>query len=114
MEQYKKLAKELINQHIEYVQSYEPTKTRREVLEELQDDTDNVFGNIDGSRTCNTFKAIEFINQSGAIWDEDIQSLYNSIDDNYMVNTISRGAEVFDVITLELVAPQVINEMMEV
>ena len=114
MEQYKKLAKELIEQHIEVVQSYDPTKTRREILEELQDDTGNGFGNIDGSRTCNTYEAEQFINNSNAIFDEDIIDLYNEISDNCMAETLKRGAEVFDVMTLELIAPQVINEMMEV
>ena len=114
MEQYKKLAKELIEQHIEDVQSYEPEKTRREILEGLQDDTENVFGNIDGSRTCNTYEAEQFINNSNAVFDEDIIDLYNDIDGNYMSETLKRGAEIFDVITLELIAPEVINEMMEV
>ena len=114
MEQYKELTKELIEQHIEDVQSYDPTKTRREILEELQDDTDNVFGNLDGSRTCNTYEAQQFINNSNAMFDEDIIDLYNEIDDDYMASTLKRGAEVFDVVTLELIAPQVINEMMEV
>ena len=114
MEQYKTLAKELIEQHIEDVQSYDPTKTRREILEELQDDTENVFGNIDGSRTCNTYEAQKFIDEAGAIWDEDIIDLYNEISDDYMAKALKRGAEVFDVITLELIAPQVINEMLEI
>ena len=113
MEQYKKLAKESIEQHIEDTQSYDPTKTRREILEELQDDTENVFGNIDGSRTCNTYEAQQFINNSNAMFDEDIIDLYNEISDDYMAETLKRGAEVFDVITLELIAPEVINEMIK-
>ena len=113
MEQYKELSKELIAQHIEDTQSYDPTKTRRQILEELQDDTENVFGNIDGSRTCNTYKAQQFINNSNAMFDEDIIDLYNEISDDYMAEALKRGAEVFDVITLELIAPEVISEMME-
>ena len=114
MNNYKTLAKELIEQHIEDVQGWDKTKTRKDVLEALQEDTENVFGNIDGSRTYNTYEAEQFINSSNAVFDEDIADLYNEIDDDYMTHTLKRGAEVFDVVTLELVAPQVISEMMEV
>lgn len=114
MEQYKTLAKELINQHIEYTQSWDKTATRKDILSKLAEgETEDVFGNMTGSRTCNTYEAQQFINNSNAVFDEDIIDLYNEISDDYMSETLKRGAEVFDVITLELVAPEVINEMME-
>lgn len=115
MEQYKKLAKELIEQHIEDTQSWDKTATRKDILTKLAEgETEDVFGNITGSRTCNTYEAEQFISSSNAVFDEDIIDLYNEISDDYMADTLKRGAEVFDVVTLELVAPQVISEMMEV
>jgi len=114
MNNYKTLAKELIEQHIEDVQGWDKTKTRKDILEALQDDTENVFGNMDGSRTYNTYEAEQFINKANAVFDDEIIDLYSELGDDYMTHTLKRGAEVFDVVTLELVAPQVISEMMEV
>jgi len=112
MEDYKKLAQELIEDHITDVIEWDKTKTRNDVLTALQDDTENVFGNIDGSRTCNTWKAQQFIDKSGAIWDSEILDLFSDLGDDYLFKTLKRGAETFDVVTLELVAPQVIAEML--
>ena len=113
MEDYKKLAQELIEDHINDVQGWDKTKTRKEILEDLLDDTENVFGNMDGSRTYNTWEAQQFIDKSGAIWDDDILDLFSSIGDDYFTETLKRGAETLDVVILELLAPQVINEMLE-
>lgn len=113
MQEYEKLARELIEAHITYTIDYDKTKTRREVLEALLDDTEDVFGNMTGSRTCNTYDAQQFIDKSGAIWDDDIHELYNDIDTGYFEKTLARGAETFDVVTLELIAPAIINEMIE-
>ena len=112
MEDYTKLAQELIEDHITDAIEWDKTKTRNDVLTALQDDTENVFGNIDGSRTMSTYKAEQFINKSNAIFDDDIVNLYGDMGDNYLVETLMRGAETFDVVTLELVAPQVIAEML--
>lgn len=113
MEEYKKLAKELIEQHIEDVQGWDKTKTRKEILEALQEDTEDVFGNMTGSRTCNTYEAQQFINKANAVFDDEIIDLYAEMGDDYMAETLKRGAETFDVVTLELVAPQVISELLE-
>ena len=110
MENYKTLAIELINDHVNDVQGWDASKTRLDILNELLDDTQNVFGNIDGSRTCNTWQAEKFINESGAIWDEDIRDLFNDISENYFAETLARGAETLDVVILELLAPQVISD----
>lgn len=112
MENYKTLAQELIEDHITDVTGWDKTKTRKDVLEALQDDTENVFGNIDGSRTMSTYDAEQFINKSNAIFDDYIIDLYNDLGDDYLSETLKRGAETFDVVTLELVAPQVIAEML--
>lgn len=113
MEDYKKLCKELIDEHISDTQDWDKTKTRKEILTELQDDTQNVFGNIDGSRTCSTYEAQQFIDKSGAIWDTDIHDLFDGIGDDYFFKTLKRGAETLDVVILELLSSQVISEMLE-
>lgn len=113
MEAYKKLCKELIEQHIEDVQGWDREKTRKEILEALLEDTENVFGNIDGSRTYSTWEAEQFITKSGAIWDEDIHALFENIGENYFYDCLKRGAETLDVVILELLSNQVISEMLE-
>lgn len=113
MEDYKKLCKELIEDHIDDVMGWDKTKTRKDVLEALLDDTENVFGNMDGSRTCNTYEAQQFIDKSGAIWDDEILDLFSGIGDDYFVETLKRGAETLDVVILELLSGQVISEMLE-
>jgi hypothetical protein len=113
MEDYKKLVKGLIEDHIADVKSWDDTKTTKEILESLHDDTENVFGNIDGSRTMSTYDAQQFIDKSGAIWDDDILDLFNEMGDDYFLQTLKRGAETLDVVICELVAPQVIAEMLE-
>jgi hypothetical protein len=113
MEDYKKLVRELIEDHINDVQGWDKTKTRKDILEALQDDTENVFGNIDGSRTCNTYEAQQFIDKSGAIWDDEILDLFSGLGDDYFTETLKRGAETLDVVICELVAPEVITKMLE-
>lgn len=113
MEDYRKLVRELIEDHINDVQDWDKTKTRTEILNDLLDDTQNVFGNIDGSRTCSTYEAQQFIDKSGAIWDDDILDLFTDIGDDYFFTQLKRGAEALDVTICELLAPQVISEMLE-
>lgn len=115
MEDYKKLCKGLIEDHISDIQGYEgsKSKTRKEILTDLLDDTENVFGNMDGSRTCNRWEAQQFLNKSNAIWDTDIHDLFESIDENYFFDCLKRGAETLDVVILELLSNQVINEMLK-
>jgi len=113
MEEYTKLCKELIEQHIEDVQGWDKSKTRTEVLEALLEDTENVFSNIDGSRTCNTWEAQQFLNKSGAIWDEEIHAMFDGMGEGYFGDTLRRGAETLDVVILELLSNQVISEMLE-
>ena len=113
MEDYKKLCKELTEDHINDMIGWDEKLTRQEVLSKLLDDTKNVFGNMDGSRTCNTYEAQQFIDKSGAIWDEDILNLFSDMGDDYFIETLKRGAETLDVVILELLSHQVINEMLE-
>lgn len=113
MEDYTKLCKELIEDHINDVQSWDKSKTRKEVLEALLDDTENVFGNIDGSRTYSTYEAQQFLDKSGAIWDTDIHDLFDEMGDDYFFDCLKRGPETMDVVILELLSGRVISEMLE-
>lgn len=114
MEDYKKLCRELIEDHITDVMGWDKEATRKSVLLDMQENgNENVFGNIDGSRTCNTYEAQQFIDKSGAIWDTDIHELFEELGEDYFLQTLKRGAETLDVVICELVAPQVIAEMLE-
>jgi hypothetical protein len=111
MDDYKTLCRNLIEDHIsDMLPDY--ADNRREVLESLQDDTEDVFGNMTGSRTCNTYEAQQFIDKSGAIWDDEILDLFRDMGDDYFTETLSRGAEILDVVILELLSGQVIGDML--
>jgi len=113
MDDYKKLARELIEDHISDTISWDKSMTRKQVLEDLLEDTQNVFGNLDGSRTCSTWEAQQFIDKSGAIWDDDILDMFSDMGDDYFTETLKRGAETLDVVILELLSGQIISEMLE-
>lgn len=112
MEDYKKLCRELIEDHIIDVMGWDKEATRKSVLLDMQENgNEDVFGNMTGSRTCNTYEAQQFIDKSGAIWDTDIHELFEELGED--LQTLKRGAETLDVVICELVAPQVIAEMLE-
>lgn len=114
MEDYKKLCKELIEDHITDVMGWDKEATRKSVLLDMQENgNEDVFGNMTGSRTCNTWEAQKFIEESGAIWDEEIIDLFADLGNDYFTETLKRGAETLDVIILELLSYQVIDEMLE-
>ncbi|CAN5653704.1 hypothetical protein BH23PAT2_BH23PAT2_07620 [soil metagenome] len=114
MENYKKLCRELIEDEIKYRKNYDKKLTTKEILTDIQDNgTENIFGNMDGSRTCSTYEAQQFIDKSGAIWDEEILDLFDGISDDYFTETLKRGAETLDVVICELVSYEVISEMIE-
>lgn len=114
MEDYKKLCKELLEQHITDTMDWDKKTTRKAVLLDLQENgNENIFGNIDGSRTYSTYEAQQFIDKSGAIWDEEIHDLFAGMGDDYFFETLKRGAETLDVVILELLSGQVISEMLE-
>lgn len=117
METYKKLCEDIIEEHVaetlEYNKNHEDgKKTRRDVLEALLEDSENVFGNIDGSRTCDAWKAKQTLYEADAIFDSEIIELFSEIDENYFTETLKRGAETLDVVILELICPQVVAEML--
>lgn len=112
MEDYKKLVRELIEDHIQDSLSYNRDRVEEDILKDLQDDTEDVFGNLTGSRTCSTYEAQQFIDKSGAVWDDEILDLFSDLGDDYFTETLKRGAETLDVVICELVAPQVIDEML--
>ena len=112
MEDYKKLCRELIEDHITDVMGWDKEATRKSVLLDMQENGNgDVFGNMTGSRTCNTYEAQKFIDESGAIWDDDIRDLFDEISDEYFGESLKRGAETLDVVILELLSYQVIDEM---
>lgn len=114
MEDYKTLCKELIEDHISDVMGWDSEATRKSVLLDMQENgNEDVFGNMTGSRTCSTYEAQQFIDKSGAIWDEDILNLFSDISDDYFTETLKRGAETLDVVILELLSYQIIDEMLE-
>lgn len=113
MEDYKTLVTDLINDHVAEQVDNGYASNRLEVLESLADDHENVFGNLDGSRTRSTWEAQQFIDKAGAIWDDDILNLFADLGDDYFTETLKRGAETLDVVICELIADGVIYEMIE-
>lgn len=113
MEDYEKLVNELVEEHVTEQVENGYADNRKEVLKSLLDDTENVFGNLDGSRTCSTYEAQQFIDKSGAIWDDNILDMFADMGDDYFTECLKSGAETLDVVICELLAPQVINEMLE-
>lgn len=117
MEDYSKLVRDLIEDHIKESIDWDlrigKNTSRREILEDLRQDTHNVFGNEDGSRTFSTYEAMQFIEKSGAIWDSYIQDLFEEIGDDYFFEQLKRGPEALDVTICELLAPRIISEMLE-
>lgn len=113
MENYRKLCRELLEDAIEERITYDGGLTRREVLENISENgTEDIFGNMTGSRTCNTYEAQKFIDDAGAIWDEDIHQLFEEMGEDYFSETLKRGPETLDVVILELLSYQVIDEML--
>lgn len=113
MQSYTELVTELINDAVADYQAYNKKISRKDVLNLYEaEGFGDLFGNMTGSRTCSTYKAQQFINQSGALWDDEIIELYEEMGEDYMAETLKRGAEVFDVVTCELVASRVLAEML--
>ena len=114
MNNYNKLVTDLIDQEAgEYI-TWNAGTTRRDALQAMQDNGfDNLFGNIDGSRTCNTYEAQKFIDESGAVWDQEIRDLFDEISDEYFTESLARGAETFDVIICELLGSRLISDMID-
>lgn len=112
MESYKKLTRDLIDQEIGEYMTWNEGATRGDAMKHMADNGfDNLFGNLDGSRTCNTYEAQKFIDESGAIWDEEILDLFADLGDDYFTETLKRGAETLDVVICELVANGVLYDM---
>ena len=88
-------------------------RTRAEILKAWANgETENDFGNYDGSRTYSTWQAEEDLKAAGFPFDEDLNALFESVGYN-MANLLSRGPEAIDVIICELLAPQVASEELE-
>lgn len=113
MDNYKKLVTDLIEDHISDRMDWDKDLTRGDVLKALAEDHEDVFGNMTGSRTYSTYEAQKFIDESGAIEDDEILDLFAGLGDDYFIETLKRGAETLDVVICELVADGVIYEMAE-
>lgn len=112
MESYKKLTRDLIEQEIGEYMTWNDGATRADAMKYMADNGfENLFGNIDGSRTYNTYAAQKFLEESGALFDDDIRDLFNDISDTYFAETLARGAETLDVVICELVGQRELYEM---
>jgi len=114
MNDYTQLCKELLEDKIAEQLTYDESLDRDVILRDiLHNGTEDIFGNMSGSRTCNTYEAEQFIGKSGAIFDDEILDLFKGMSDDYFTDTLKRGAETLDVVILELLSDRVINEMLE-
>lgn len=105
MDYYKNEIKEILQNLI--AEGYE---TKEEILKRWEDgDTQDDFGNMTGSRFCNTWKAEEALKEAGFPFNEELNNLLT--DCGYDFSILDRGAEVVDVILCELVVPYVIEEL---
>jgi hypothetical protein len=113
MNDYTQLCKDLLEDEIAEQISYDKSLDRDVILRSiLHNGTEDIFGNMTGSRTCNTYEAEQFINKSGAMFDDDIIDMFNELGDDYFTDTLKRGPETLDVVILELLSNQIINEML--
>lgn len=112
MENYKKLVRDLIEQNIDEYVTWNKGATRADAVKHMDENGfEDLFGNISGSRTCNTYEAQKFIDEAGAIWDEEIIDLFADLGDDHFTETLKRGAEVFDLVVCELVAKGVLYDI---
>lgn len=112
MESYTKLVRDLIDQEIGEYMTWNDGATRADAMQHMADNGfEDLFGNISGSRTCNTYEAQKFIDESGAIWDEEIIDLFADLGEDYFTETLKRGAETLDVVICELVGQRELYEM---
>jgi len=116
MEHYTKLCRDIILEHINDRLQYNKInningESRDDILAELLEDTEDIFGNISGSRTCNTWEAEQELYEARAIFDDEIRELFEELGDDYFTITLERGPETLDVVILELLAPRVVSEL---
>lgn len=112
MEDYKKLTRGLIDQEIGEYMTWNDGATRADAMQHMADNGfEDLFGNISGSRTWDTYEAQRFIDESGAIWDDEILDLFADLGDGYFTETLKRGAETLDVVICKLVGQRELYEM---
>lgn len=112
MQNYKTLVRDLIEQEIGEYQTWNDGATRGEAMQHMSDNGfEDLFGNMSGSRTYSTYDAQQFIDKSGAMWDDEILNLFSDLGDDYFTETLKRGAETLDVVICELVANGVLYDM---
>lgn len=106
MEYYKQVIKDTLDEIV--ADGYE---TKEEVLARWENgDTQDDFGNITGSRFCNTYKAEQALQEAGFPWNSELNDLLEEVGYN-VGEVLNRGAEVVDVILCELTVPYMIEEL---
>lgn len=94
--------KQVIRDKLEDIVS-EGYETREQVLDRWEDgDTQDDFGNLTGSRFCNTYKAEQALKEAGFPFNYELNELLKEFGYN-MGELLERGAEVVDVVLCELV-----------
>lgn len=98
MEYYKQVIRDTLDEIVN-----DGEETREQVLDRWADgDTQDDFGNMTGSRFCNTYKAEEALKEAGFPFDYDLNELLKEFGYD-MGELLERGAEVVDVVLCELV-----------
>lgn len=106
MEYYKQVVRDTLDEIVG--DGYE---TREQVLARWEDgDTQDDFGNMTGSRKCNTWQAQEDLKEAGFPWDTELNDLVESVGYN-IGELLEKGAEVVDVVLCELVCMSMIDEL---
>lgn len=98
MDYYKQVIRDTLDEIVN-----DGDETREQVLDRWADgDTQDDFGNMTGSRFCNSYKAQEALKEAGFPFDYDLNELLKEFGYD-MGELIERGAEVVDVVLCELV-----------
>lgn len=107
MEHYNEEIREVYNRLVN-----DGEEAPRDILKRwTEGDTGNDFGNIDGSRFCNAYKAKEALQAAGFPWNDDINERIEAAGYNVM-ELLEKGPEVVDVVICELLAAEwAYNEM---
>lgn len=106
METYKEIIKDTLTTLIA-----DGDETKDEILNRWEEgDTQNDFGNIDGSRTCSRYEAEETLKRAGFPFNSEINELLE--DAGYNIGELlAQGAEVTDVIICELLVLTMLDEL---
>ena len=78
-------------------------ETKDQVLRRWENgNTEDDFGNLTGSRFCNTYKAQEALKKSGFPFDEELNDLLKEFGYTDLGVFMKKGAEALDVVLCEI------------